>query len=119
MPQHPGDARKTRYDTTEYQLAGSQGRVEEKSRERGQPIVAHRIDVRRMRGMDKHHRTQFVGLFPHGPETLVVEGDAVDVAEYHRAAKMKLSNCTPQFRDRGCRIAQRQSCQGRKTCPTR
>src|SRR5262245_8305910 len=41
MTEHPGDIGKTFCHTTEYQLARSQRRVKEKSRERRQPVIAH------------------------------------------------------------------------------
>src|SRR5438093_5500162 len=67
--------------------------------------------------MDVDDGGEIVGHFPHGPEALVAQRHAVDVAEHHCAAEPELAAGALELFRRRSRIAERKRGHGGEATP--
>ena len=95
-------------DAAENQFGGGERGVHQKTDERHQPVIQHRLDAERVGGMDIDDRTQFVRLLPQRREHIVRQCHVVDVAEHHRARKAEILHRAFELGYRCRRIVERQ-----------
>src|SRR5260370_6477331 len=91
MAEGPFDARETIDGSAEDKTRRRERRVQRKADQRHQPVIFHGLNADRRSGMDVDHGAEIVRRFPHRPEAIVAERDAIDVAENHRAAESELT----------------------------
>src|SRR5262245_54375908 len=88
MAQHPADARKSFGDAAEHQAGRRERRIHQEADQRHEPVIEHGFHAYRIRGVYVEDGAQLVGRFVELPETLVAEGNAIDVREDHGAAEV-------------------------------
>ena len=95
MAEHPLDARIALWHPGEDELGRGESRVEQESDKRHEPVVRHCFHTDGARRVNVQHGTEPVGLPVQRLESFVGEGNAVHVAEEHRAREMQLCHRAP------------------------
>ena len=97
VTQDPFDIRKTLSHAAKDEARRCERCVHEEADERHEPIVEHGFNADRICGMNMNDGAEFIRGFPKRPETSITQRDAIDVAENHYAAKLKLLHGAAQF----------------------
>ena len=115
MAEDPADPGESIGDPGEDQLCRRQGRVHGEPDQGHQPVVHHRLHPHRHGGVDHEDSLLVTGAVVQGPESLIRQGNTVDIAEHHDPGEAQLRSQALELPDRGLRVAQRQGAQGLKT----
>src|SRR5215831_13803904 len=112
VSEDPFDIGKALRDAAEDEAGRGERGVHEEADQRHEPVVKHGFNADRVGGMNMNDGAELVGGLPDGPEALVTERCAVDVAENHGPAKLELLHSAAKFCDAGGGVAERERGQG-------